>query len=138
MLNRDDQLTLNLIYLEIISSVTSIIGLILFILASNVAKDMILSSNNGQRNFRPSLNPDITTLVARSFLVISGVIVVGTVTTRLIQRNQQVLRNEPIQGTLIPITYITLGSWISLFGALIAIVGDYKRVQETPSSIPIY
>lgn len=62
MLTQDDQLTLNLLGLEILGSVTAIIGLILFILASITGKDILLSSYYNQGNFRPNLNPDLQPL----------------------------------------------------------------------------
>ncbi|MEA4902547.1 hypothetical protein [Desulfitobacterium sp.] len=138
MFNQDDQITLTLLSLEIIGSVTAIIGLILFIVASSAAKDILLSSYFRRVQVNSNINPDVTVLIGRLFFVIAGFVAAGTTTLRLIQRTQEVLRNKPGQGTLVPITYVTIGTWISLMGGIIALVGDYRRVQESPSSIPVY
>lgn len=138
MLNQDDRMTLTLLTLEIVGSVTAIIGLILFILAATTSKDILLASYFGLGPFSSNLNPDVTTLIGRIFFVIAGFIAVSATTLRLIQRAQKVLQNVPIQGTLIPNVYVTLGSWTALVGGLIALVGDYRRVKESPTSIPVY
>lgn len=138
MPNQDDQITLTLLNAEIIGSVTAIIGLILFIVASSAAKDILLSSYFRRGRVNSNINPDVTVLIGRLFFVMAGFIAAGTTTLRLLQRTQEVLRNKPRQGTLVPITYVTIGTWISLMGGIIALVGDYRRVQESPSSIPIY
>lgn len=138
MLNQDDRLTLTLLNLEIIGSLTAIVGLILFIVASITAKDLLLSSYFRRNLGDSNLNPDVTAFLGRLFFVMAGFIAAGTTTLRLIQRTQMILRSEPMQGTLVPIIYVTIGSWTALFGGIIALVGDYRRVQESPSSIPIY
>ncbi|AHF08704.1 hypothetical protein [Desulfitobacterium metallireducens] len=138
MLNQDDRMTLTLLNLEIIGSLTAIIGLILFIVASTTAKDILLSSYFRRNPGNSNLNPDVTAFLGRLFFVAAGFIAASTTTLRLIQRAQKVLRHEPMQGTLVPITYIVIGSWTSLFGGIIALIGDYRRVQESPSSIPVY
>lgn len=124
--------------MEIIGSVTAVLGLMLFILASSAAKDIIYFSYFAPSHFRPRLNPDVTTLRGRLLFVIAGFIAANTTTLRLIQRTQMVLRKEPMEGTLYPIIYVTIGSWISLSGGLIALVGDYRRVKESTRSIPVY
>lgn len=138
MPNQDDQITLTLLNAEIIGSVTAIIGLVLFIVASSAAKDILLSSYFRRGQVNSNINPDITVLIGRLFFVMAGFVAAGTTTLRLFQRTQEALRNKPGQGTLVPITYVTIGTWISLMGGIIALVGDYRRVQESPSSIPIY
>lgn len=138
MLNEDDRMTFTLLNLEIIGSVTAIIGLMLFIVASAAAKDILLSSYFRRNLGNSNLNPDVTAFLGRLLFVIAGFIAASTTTLRLIQRVQKVLRNEPMQGTLVPIIYVTIGSWTSLFGGIIALVGDYRRVQESPGSIPVY
>lgn len=138
MPNQDDRMTYTLLNLEIIGSVTAIIGLTLFIVASSAAKDILLSSYFRQNLGNSNLNPDVTAVLGRLFFVVAGFIAASTTTLRFLQRTQKALRNEPMQGTLVPIIYVTIGSWISLFGGIIALVGDYRRVQESPSSIPVY
>lgn len=138
MLNQDDQLTLNLLNFEIIGATTAIIGLILFILASITGKEILLSSYYKQGDFRPNLNPDFAAFMGRFYLLIAGFIASGTVTLRLIQRMESVKRHEPMTGSLLPTTFVTIGSWISLIGTSVALVGDYRRLQEPVTPTPIY
>lgn len=139
MLNQDDQLTITLLNLEIVSSVTAIAGLILFILVSYDAKEEVLfTSYSNQSYTRQNLNFDVTTFIGRLIIIIASFIAAGAATLRLNQRIQKILRHQPMEGTIIPNIYITLGLWIVFMGGLIVSVGDYKRIQESPSATPIY
>lgn len=137
MVVQDERLiTLNLLNLEIMGSTIAIIGLSIFILTSYRAKNIILNSylNSG---YCPSTLPlDVAALAGRVFLVSAGLLAAYTTTIRLNQLTQKLSLRERQIGTLIPNVWLTIGTWTSLFGGVIALVGDYKRTQQTPR-VPI-
>lgn len=132
MVVQDDRpIILNLLNLEIIGSLIAIIGLSVFILTSYSSKNILLNSNP-DRHSNQTLTLDFAALVGRSLLVTAGFIAANTTTIRLIQLTQKAVKNQPLDGTLDPNIWLTVGMWTSFAGGIIALVGDYKRVQQSP------
>jgi hypothetical protein len=120
VISADDQLTLTFIDMEILGSTTAIIGLTLFILASFTSRNILLRAytHSGLSLRNPSyvpaiLNPDLITVVGRILLVSASLLASITTTMRFFQRATRIKRNEPMGGTLVPITFVTFGSWIT-------------------------
>lgn len=93
------------------------------------------SYQNGRRS-QQSLTLLIAALEGRILLVTAGFIAGITSTIRLIQLIHKAMRNQPLNGTLDPNLWITVGVWTSFAGGIMALVGDYKRVQPS-RRIPI-
>jgi len=130
---QEDRLTtLYLLNLEIMGSFIGIFGLFVFIITSNNSKSILMNSYLESRNLRQTLTLDVAALVGRIILVTAGIIAAYTTTMRLTQLTQKVLGNEPLAGTLFPNIWLTVGIWTSFAGGVIALVGDYKRVQQSP------
>ncbi|EGW36290.1 hypothetical protein [Desulfosporosinus sp. OT] len=138
MVVQDDRLTtLNLLNLEIFGSFIGVISLSLFIFISYTSKNIILTSYLSGRNLRPTFSLDDAALVGRILLVLAGFIAANTTTMRLMLLIQKVLRNEPLEGPLIPNIWLTIGIWTSFVGGLIALVGDYERAQLASPRLPV-
>lgn len=134
---QDDRLTtLNLLNLDIMGSFIGIISLSLFILISYTSKNIILSSFFTNRQSRSTVFLDEAALVGRILLVLTGYIGANTTTIRLKLLTQKVIRNEPIDGTLLPNIWLTRGIWTSLAGGIMGLIGDYIRLQQ-PSRLPV-
>ena len=131
MVVQDDRLTtLNLLNLEIIGSLIGIFGLSVFILTSYTSKNILLNSYFNGRHSPQILTLDVAALVGRILLISAGFIAANTAALRLIQLNQKTMRNQPIDGTLEPNIWLTVGSWTAFAGGMISLVGDYKRLQS--------
>lgn len=111
-------------------------GLAVFILTSYNSKAILLNSYQKGRRSQQRLTLDIAALKGRILLITAGFIAGITSTLRLIQLTHKAMRNQPLNGTLEPNLWITVGIWTPFAGAIMALVGDYKRVQQSPR-IPI-
>lgn len=121
--------TLNLLNLEILGSFLGISGLLILILTSYQAKrDLIAGNSNRQSN--TTIDLDFSALIGRLVLVTAGFIAANTSTLRLKELARQTTKNGDLSQSLSPNVWITLGAWIAFGGGILALVGDFQRLQQ--------
>lgn len=134
---QDNQLIdLTLLNLDITSSLIGMTSLSLFIFTSYASKNLIMNSSLRNAQFRPAITLDDIVFVGRLIMISAGFISATTSTIRLILLYQKAMRNEPLDGTLSPNIWLTVGIWTSLAGGMIVLIGDYQRTQQSPR-VPI-
>ncbi|MBP1759806.1 MAG: hypothetical protein H6Q63_723, partial [Firmicutes bacterium] len=78
--------------------------------------NILLNSYFNGRHSPQILTLDVAALVGRILLISAGFIAANTAALRLIQLNQKTMRNQPIDGTLEPNIWLTVGSWTAFAG----------------------